>query len=161
MSEINIKSMPDFIVRLHAKSGEYPEMDEFRNLHNSYWLSLGCDIHINDNVPNSTYLVAVDKDKIVGSIGIVAYTENSKMNLYLFDFYVIPEYRNKGIGQDLIDSVKEVFESKIKNRGFISLRAIPSTVSYFEKQGFVKTDKLEYGIHEKDDICFVWTPSEE
>ena len=59
------------------------------------------------------YFITLDNEK-VGTIA--SYEQNSEVNdepiIYIDSFYILPEYRNKGIGRKIIEILKEMVNPK-------------------------------------------------
>ena len=82
-------------------------------------------------------LVAVEKDKVVGNIFIVAY--GPKLH-YLFRLAVKKEYRKRGIGTSLIQEALKVVEKRgVSEVGMYVDAENTQLHSFYEKRGFKKS----------------------
>lgn len=93
--------------------------------------------YIKESLREKTFLVlvaSIDK-KIVGVV-ICNIGRISKSNADLVDIYVLNEYRNKGIGSKLMDSLyTELKNMGIENLGLYSENN-PKTINFYKNQGF-------------------------
>ncbi len=93
------------------------------------------------------YLVARDKDKIVGYIGI----EDIASEKHIINMAVHPDYRNKGIGKRLIETVlndKEVL--------FLEVRASNlSAQSLYKKYGFSIVGIRKHYYSDNDEDAYI------
>lgn len=81
---------------------------------------------------NSSYVVlAMDGDKVAGFINAIT---DRTISAYIPLLEVLPEYRNKGIGKEL---VRKMFES-LKDYYMVDLCCDNSLAGYYEKLGMQK-----------------------
>ncbi len=68
---------------------------------------------------------------------MINYSIQKHTHSYLRNIYVVPEYRNEGIGE----KVMEWYENTSKKNGFneIQLEAEPNSIRFFEKLGYKLT----------------------
>lgn len=71
------------------------------------------------------WLVKNDEDTVIGICGLFALLPNFTKELWLGWFGILPEHRNKGLGKDVLDWMKE----KAKNAGAEKI------FSYVDKSG--------------------------
>lgn len=63
---------------------------------------------------------------------------------YIYLFYLLPDYRNQGLGKRLLDQAEQVFEES--RCSYAQLRVSPTNhraIAFYEKNGFV--------VHSQDD----------
>jgi len=85
------------------------------------------------------FLVAVDKDKIIGSIGIRALDNNQAE---LKRFYVIKTYQSQGIGRELIHAaIEHAHKMKFDSLKLDTSSKSKKAIQIFEKIGFKEIPK--------------------
>ena len=109
---------------------------------NSYPVEVMKELLINDK-KNSNF-VCVDNDKIVGYISYNPLSKRRNGSIYIISLVVLPEYRKKGIGKNLIYTACKYYE----NKGFgeiMSLQVdkenIPA-INLYKKLGFEILDPI-------------------
>ena len=93
--------------------------------------------YIKEKKKKKTFLVLVAEiDKKIVGVVICNISRISKTNADLVDIYVLNEYRNKGIGSELMYSLY----MELKNRGIENLGLYsennPKTLNFYKNQGF-------------------------
>ena len=91
---------------------------------------LECQVY---NKPNTDWIVCVERSE---AIGFVSVHDESK-HYFIDNLYVLPEFRNRGIAEELIEEVCDLYCNK-------PLRCIafnPYALKIFEKFGFVEVGK--------------------
>ena len=92
---------------------------------------------INDYINHKTdygWYLCLDNNKIVGGIGVIDNDFHERKDLFpnLCAFYVEEEYRNNGIGGNLLKMVVEDLKSKGINKVYL----ITEHINYYERYGF-------------------------
>lgn len=85
---------------------------------------------------NKKFLVAKDGDALVGNCLFL----NNEKNYQLKGVYVLPEYQRKGIGQMFWKQAQEFLVDKKDIIVWVASYNIKA-ISFYEKLGFLKTDK--------------------
>ena len=92
---------------------------------------------INDYINHKTeygWYLCLDENKIVGGIGVIDNDFHERKDLFpnLCALYVEEEYRNKGIGGNLLKmAVKD-----LKSKGINKVYLITEHINYYERYGF-------------------------
>lgn len=96
--------------------------------------------------------IAIDDDKIVAFLSIEVHHEEDVDYIYLDDFSITKQYRNKGIGTKLISSA-EVYanEINIHNIYLHVEKANTSALKFYER--------LEYGIYKEQKTRYLMNKS--
>lgn len=74
-------------------------------------------------------LLAMDEEKVIGYIAVIG---DGAVFAYISSLEVLPEYRNMGIGKELLHRVKERYE----NRYALDLLCDKGLTSFYEPHGF-------------------------
>jgi len=91
------------------------------------------------------YWVAIEKDKVIGAIGIYTYKKDEKEANWLAWFFVDPNYRNKKIGSKLLDYIIEKTKEQKKTYLRLFTSSNPNEAKaqkIYDKRGF-KITKIE------------------
>lgn len=82
---------------------------------------------------NGSYRVvlALDEDKVVGFITAIS---DGVLSAYIPLLEVLPEYKSKGIGKELVSRMKD----ELKHLYMIDLLCDEELIPYYEKQGMIK-----------------------
>ncbi len=94
-----------------------------------------------DKIPCA--LVAVENNKIIGTGSIKIYDMETRKDLspWLAGLYVIPEFRNKGVGSKLVKAV----EMKAKEFGFKKLYLYtPKSEHFYDQLGWALIERVNY-----------------
>ena len=109
---------------------------------NSYPVEVMKELLINDK-KNSNF-VCVDNDKIVGYISYNPLSKRRNGSIYIISLVVLPEYRKKGIGKNLIYTACKYYENKGLGE-IMSLQVdkenIPA-INLYKKVGFEILDPI-------------------
>jgi ribosomal protein S18 acetylase RimI-like enzyme len=85
---------------------------------------------------NSSYIVlALDGDKVAGFINAIA---DKTLSAYIPLLEVLPEYRGKGIGKELVKKMLDM----LKNYYMVDLCCDESLAGYYEKLGMQKVSGM-------------------
>lgn len=92
---------------------------------------------INDYINHKTeygWYLCLDENKIVGGIGVIDNDFHGRKDLFpnLVALYVEEEYRNNGIGGNLLKMAVEDLKSKGINKVYL----ITEHINYYERYGF-------------------------
>lgn len=90
---------------------------------------------------NYKFWVATDRNKVVGTIGIVKLTNG---NIVLKSMFVDKMYRGQGISRLLLDTlINWVVQNKYKQIYLGTMTQFTAGQRFYEKNGFVKCNKTE------------------
>jgi len=130
ISDINYNLWNEFYS--DGKDDEINNLEDYKNYVKNNYLNT-------DKIP--IYLIALDDDRYIGSITITNddFPDLPRDKKWLTELYVIPEYRNKGIGKLLIKKAKEVCNSL--NFEGVYLSCLEELIFYYKKLGFHFIDK--------------------
>ncbi len=84
-------------------------------------------------------VVAVAGDKIIGA---VKYLTDRKNNLYIYQLAVLKTYRNRGVGQLLINKIEQIAQTKKCKKILLDCVQEKKLPDYYNKLGF-RIDKIE------------------
>lgn len=92
-------------------------------------------------IPNNKFWVATDRNKVIGTIGIVKL--NNK-NIVLKSMFVDKLYRGQGISNLLLDTLLHwVIQNEYKQIYLGTMTQFTAGQRFYEKNGFVKCNKSE------------------
>ena len=92
-------------------------------------------------MPNNKFWVAIDNDKVVGTIGIVKLTNK---NIVLKSMFVDKMYRGQGISNLLLDTlINWAIQNKCKQVYLGTMTQFTAGQRFYEKNKFVKCNKTE------------------
>ncbi len=103
----------------------------FELLKNSYWAHHRSKKIIEVSLKNSICFGVYHRERMVGFARVV--TDHATM-YWLCDVIIDPEYRGRGLGKKLIESITEMNEFK----GFFGVLATRNAHGLYEKYGFQK-----------------------
>lgn len=108
------------------------------------------------SVPNNKFWVAIDRNKVVGTIGMVKLTNE---NIALKSMFVDKMYRGQGISNLLLDTLlKWTIQNKYKQIYLGTMTQFSAGQRFYEKNGFVKCNKTElptdFAINTLDTIFY-------
>jgi len=132
LSIINPVKMP-----VIYKTDIIPETAQIINLYNNAGLPRPTDdaARIRKMYENSNLIVtAWDGDKLAGVVRCIT---DWCWSCYLADLAVQPGYQKEGIGEKLVEMVKE----NVGEQTMILLLSVPDAFSYYLKVGFIKEDR--------------------
>lgn len=97
------------------------------------------------DIKNPILAVSVRKENNI--IGLcIAEFDDSQNHSEIFSFYLDPQYRNKGIGQELLNKTEQILSQKgfeeVRNYFWSSWESFEATKHIVEKQGWSKPEKL-------------------
>lgn len=102
--------------------------------------------------PNNNFWIALDGDKLVGTVGILGKTEKLA---YLKRLIIEKEYRHQGLGKRLLQTAINF----AKEHGYTTIYAgtvkeNPKAISFYEHLGFINSDDIPQDITAAaDSIC--------
>ncbi len=92
-------------------------------------------------MPNNKFWVAIDNDKVVGTIGTVKLTNK---NIVLKSMFVDKMYRGQGISNLLLDTlINWAIQNKYKQVYLGTMMQFTAGQRFYEKNKFVKCNKTE------------------
>ena len=92
-------------------------------------------------IPNNKFWVATDRNKVIGTIGLVKL--NNK-NIVLKSMFVDKLYRGQGISNLLLDTLLHwVIQNEYKQIYLGTMTQFTAGQRFYEKNGFVKCNKSE------------------
>lgn len=93
----------------------------------------------------NSYTLIKDKKKNIGMFNSCVYKDKEEYNIYIYSFYIKPEYRFKGIGTKVLNEIKKemFFNSSI------ILTCEEENLNFYLKNGFKTINKF---INEYDSI---------
>ena len=108
------------------------------------------------SVPNNKFWVAIDRNKVAGTIGMVKLTNE---NIVLKSMFVDKTYRGQGISNLLLDALlKWAIQNKYKQIYLGTMKQFSAGQRFYEKNGFVKCNKTElptdFAINTLDTIFY-------
>ena len=97
---------------------------------------------------NGSYRVvlALDEDKVVGFITAIS---DGVLSAYIPLLEVLPEYKSKGIGKELVSRMKD----ELKHLYMIDLLCDEELIPYYEKQGMSKATGALIRNYENQSGC--------
>ena len=93
-------------------------------------LGLGPEVEFFPNEHQSVHILALDRDEVVGCVLFHQQGEEGK----LYQMAVLPEYRGRGIGVRLVETLEELAVSLGVTKIFLHGRHY--AVSYYERLGY-------------------------
>lgn len=102
--------------------------------------------------PNNNFWIALDKNKLVGTVGIFGKT---KKLAYLKRLIITKEYRHQGLGKKLLQTAIDF----AKTHGYTTIYAgtvkeNPNAISFYEHYGFTISNDIPQDITAADNsIC--------
>jgi GNAT superfamily N-acetyltransferase len=106
-------------------------------------------LHYRTHNPNSTHDIILLKDEPVGRL----YVSRREEEIRILDITVLPEYRNQGVGTQLLEGLKKEAAATGKPLTIYVERFNPS-LRLFERLGFLSTEEDEVNL------LMGWRPSE-
>jgi N-acetylglutamate synthase-like GNAT family acetyltransferase len=104
------------------------------------------------SVPNNKFWVAIDGDKVVGTIGLVALMNE---NIVLKSMFVDKIYRGQGISNLLLDTVTNwAIQNEYKQIYLGTMKQFAAGQRFYEKNGFVKCNKSAFSINPLDSLFY-------
>ncbi len=92
-------------------------------------------------MPYNQFWVAIDSNKVVGTIGMVKLTNE---NIVLKSMFVDKMYRGQGISNLLLETlINWVIQNKYKQIYLGTMTQFTAGQRFYEKNGFVKCNKSE------------------
>jgi len=88
------------------------------------------DINVPAPCDGETFFVKAGKD-IVAVVSVAETSSGFSNELLVTQLYVLPEFRNFGIGTDVLEAL-----SQFEGVQFLRVLATPSTAAYYEDRGF-------------------------
>ena len=86
---------------------------------------------------DSQMWVAMDDDRIIGSIAVVKSTENTAQLRW---FFIESQYQGQGIGKKLLDTAMQFCRVHEYNHIFLwTINTLDTAKYLYEKYGFIKT----------------------
>lgn len=99
------------------------------------------------------YWVAVDEDnKVIGGVGIGP-IDNKICELQ--KLYTDISYRGSGLGKDLLDTALGFARMHYEACYLETLESMTRAISFYKKNGFVKTSRIGDTGHDKCDQCYI------
>ncbi len=116
-------------------------IDEIVNLYKSggWWKESYDKLSIPKLIKDSFAFAVVINKKTGKAIGMGRILSDGISDAYIQDLVVLKEFRNKGIGKKLVDSLIKYCKSK--NISWIALIAEPNQDDFYKKIGFKKMEK--------------------
>jgi len=96
------------------------------------------------------FFVALESGEVVGSMSVILWVGN---RAEMRDFFVKPEFRAKGVGEQIYQRV----ESFCKDKGVGKLFAfvLPAVVDFFTKHGFEVEGRLKGACKNSEDLVAI------
>jgi N-acetylglutamate synthase-like GNAT family acetyltransferase len=105
--------------------------------------------HLQKNQVPQT-LIALDHNKLIGTVSLIEEDGiPSELTPWLASLYVLPEYRNQGIGGELIHAIIE----RAERMGFAKIYLLtfePSLTIWYQKYGWILRGQDKVGEHPVD-----------
>lgn len=125
---------------------EKPSAEEYNKLRNSVGWNI---FSIEDTVyaiNNTFYFIVARVEKEI--IGMGRITGDGKINFYISDIIVSPDYQKKGIGKKIMEYIMKCINKNAVNESSVNLNASIGVDKFYEKFGFWKrpTEKYGYGM---------------
>ncbi|TMI16435.1 GNAT family N-acetyltransferase [Candidatus Bathyarchaeota archaeon] len=128
------KEIEKLIAEYHASEGTTPIKER---------ISWAVDQQVRSESPG-LLLVARDKKRIVG-VALAVYTPSAELGrvMTVNDFFVKPEHRRKGVGQELVrHMVEECKRMKIDEIGLEVLYANKAAATFWRSVGFRRANRF-------------------
>jgi len=103
-----------------------------------------------EEILGDKFFVAVENGFVVGSMSVILWKRDIAE---LRDFYVKPEYRNKGIGRKLLERALDFCRRKDMRK--IHAELFPQYFHFFKKYGFYKEGVLRSHYAEGEDLLVI------
>lgn len=104
-------------------------------------------------ITSETVFCAIEDDEI---LGIVMLEENSDGSQHLARLFVHPDYRNDGIGSEMMESVTTLLDETC-TKSFLSVSNTSPSQSLYERFGYTETDTFK--APDKNYVPMVREPS--
>ena len=91
-------------------------------------------------------LVAVDGDSIVGAILGYSYRRRTDLILFIQELFVNPEYRHKGVGKQLVTSLRGSFVKNPKVNVTPLVKADNAVLNFYNSLGFESDQMTSFFI---------------
>ena len=114
------------------------------------WAENYIETNHRNEIIGGKFLIAIEDGKIVGSMSVVLWQKDLAE---LRDFYVKPNYRNKGVGRKLLEATLEF--CKKKNVRKIHAKLFPQYFKFFKEYGFFKEGKLRSHFAEGEHLIII------
>jgi ribosomal protein S18 acetylase RimI-like enzyme len=122
---------------------KYPSADEYNLLRSKVGWNTYNTQSIDNSISKSLYIICVYNElEIIGMGRIVG---DDELCLYIQDIIVIPEYQNKGIGNQIMQRVMNYINKKATNNTIIGLMSSVGKEKFYEKYGFIKRPNDKHG----------------
>ena len=96
------------------------------------------------SIQNNKFWVAINGEKVVGTIGMVKLTNE---NIVLKSMFVDKMYRGKGVSNLLLNTLtKWAFQNKYKRIYLGTMKQFSAGQSFYEKNGFEKCNKIKLPV---------------
>lgn len=100
------------------------------------WISANYADRLVIAVKNSSTVLSVwDKDKLIGLINAL---DDGELTAYVHYLLIRPEYQKRGIGRELLEHIKKIYESYLY---LVLISEEKDKVGFYEKLGFIKEQK--------------------
>jgi predicted GNAT family N-acyltransferase len=120
-----------------------PSAEEFNKLR----ISVGWDTYsIKDTtcaIKNTLYFIIVRTENDI--IGMGRITGDNKINFYISDIIVSPNYQKRGIGKKIMKYIMKYINKNAINKSCINLNASIGVDKFYEQFGFWKRPTQKYG----------------
>ena len=80
------------------------------------------------------------------TIGIGRVIGDGAIYYYIQDVIVLEEYRNLGVGRQIMDSIEAFLQANAREGAFIGLMAAEGVISFYEKFGYFKRPEAGPGM---------------
>lgn len=129
---------------IHLHGTLYSREYGYDNTFEAYVARGLADFVLNHNPEKERIWIAEDEGKIIGSVTIVRVTEEEAQLRW---YFVLPEYRGKGLGQKLIGETVDFCRS-IGYKSIIlwTTSELKAAAHLYKKEGFVKTEEKTHVI---------------
>lgn len=91
---------------------------------------VGTDVNVPAPCDGETFFVKIGQD-VVAVVSVAETANNVSNELLVTQLYVLPEFRNFGVGTDILEAL-----SQFEGVHFLRVLATPSTAAYYEDRGF-------------------------
>lgn len=80
------------------------------------------------------------------TIGIGRIIGDGAIYYYIQDVIVLKEYRNQGVGRQIMDSIESYLKANAREGAFIGLMAAEGLVPFYEKFGYLRRPEAGPGM---------------
>ena len=113
-----------------------PSVEEYQKLRDAVgWGNV--DLEATEiGLHNSLFSVCVIfEDRVIGCGRVVG---DGSIYFYIQDIIVLPEFRGKGIGKHIMDSIMDYLKAHAHANAFVGLMAAKGASRFYEQYGFTK-----------------------